>query len=90
MAYTLLLLISNKHVTALWFNLIARILLYNDTNTNPNASIVLLSYRSCILLPYESNKPYTNTHTDRQALYYTALQPNNLLRRYTYNPNTAR
>jgi hypothetical protein len=54
----------------------ARILLHDDTNTNtnPDASIVLLSYRSCILLPYESDKPRADTHTDRQASYYTALR----------------
>ena len=65
MACTLLLPISNEHVTALWFDLMARILLHDDMNTNPNAGIVLLSYRSCILLPYESDKPRADTHTDR-------------------------
>ena len=54
----------------------ARILLHDDTNTNPDAGIVLLSYRSCILLPYESDKPRADTHTDRQASYYTALRTN--------------
>jgi hypothetical protein len=64
----------------------ARILLHNDTNTNtnPNAGIVLLSYRSCILLPYESDKPRADTHTDQQASHCTALRTNKPRYRYAY------
>ena len=34
----------------------ARILLHDDPNPKPDAGIVLLSYRNCIVLPYESDK----------------------------------
>ena len=49
----------------------ARILLHDDTNTNPDAGIVLLSYQSCILLPYESNKPVPiRIRTDKPRCRY--------------------
>ena len=43
----------------------ARILLHDDPNPNLKAGTLLLSYRSCILLPYKSNKHRADTHTDR-------------------------
>jgi len=50
MACTLLLPTTNRHVTALRFDLMARTLLHDDLD--PGAGIVLLSYRPAPLLPY--------------------------------------
>jgi hypothetical protein len=54
----------------------ARILLYNDPNPNPIAGIVLLFYRSYILLPYESDKPRTNIPCEPTSLVPIRLRPN--------------
>jgi len=91
--------ITNRHVTALWFNL--------NLNLNLKASTLLLSYRSLYLTALYTDKLYTNTPTDRQALYRHALRtdksraatPTNLItvatdipcnptRHYTNKPTT--
>jgi hypothetical protein len=85
-ACTLLLPISNEHVTALRFDLIWLASYYMTTpNPNPDAGIVLLSYRPVLLLPYESNKPYTDTPTNRQALYRYCTQTDKTLCCYAYD-----
>jgi hypothetical protein len=53
----------------------ARILLHDDPNPNPVTGIVLLFYRSCILLPYESDKPRTDMPCEPTSLVPIRLRP---------------
>ena len=75
MAYTLLLPISNEHVTALRFDLIwLASYCITTPNPNPDAGIILLSYRPASYCPTNPTSPRADTPTDRQASHRTALR----------------
>jgi hypothetical protein len=91
MACTLLLPITNRHVTALPCGLtMARILLHDDPDPDPDAGIVLLSYRPGTVTALRTDKPRTvlPCEPDKSSCRY-AYEPTLSLASYCYPEPTS-